>query len=156
MSTPIKLHTRTASDMAFSVPALGCPLCRLLCADDAQDSCSVQVATRAEPAVCAVLQFILGAAGFLWPKFGKASREALVPYHMFLGRATFIVGLATMAVRASSASMFTTDLSCFPWSHMSSAVHYSSSEAQDVAWRPHVSVYRLKVRCRYWLRSYCA
>lgn len=49
------------------------------------------------PGVC--MQFILGAVGFLYPKFSKSGRELLSPYHVFLGRATFIVGLATMAVR---------------------------------------------------------
>lgn len=48
----------------------------------------------------ALAQFILGFVGFLWPKFGKGSREALAPFHVFFGRATFIMGLATMAVSA--------------------------------------------------------
>ena len=51
-----------------------------------------------------MLQFLLGAAGFLWPKFSKSGREVLAPYHVFLGRATFIVGLATMAVRPASST----------------------------------------------------
>ena len=52
------------------------------------------------PGMC--IQFILGAVGFLYPKFSKSGRELLAPYHVFLGRATFIVGLATMAVRNPS------------------------------------------------------
>ncbi len=52
-----------------------------------------------EPEGVPIVQFLLGAAAFLWPKFSKSARETLVPYHMFLGRATFIAGLATMAVR---------------------------------------------------------
>lgn len=50
------------------------------------------------------IQFILGAVGFLYPKFSKSGRELLAPYHVFLGRATFIVGLATMAVRNPSSA----------------------------------------------------
>ena len=60
-----------------------------------------------EPEFVPIVQFILGAAAFLWPKFSKSARETLVPYHMFLGRATFIAGLATMAVRSKSLSLIT-------------------------------------------------
>ena len=70
-------------------------------------SCHVWEAL-AEVPDCVVLQFILGMAGFLWPKFSKSARETLAPYHVFLGRATFIAGLATMAVRASPSILFTT------------------------------------------------
>lgn len=45
-----------------------------------------------------LLQAILGFTGFLYPTFSKSNREALAPWHMFLGRTTFIMGLATMAV----------------------------------------------------------
>ena len=59
--------------------------------------------------MCALVQFVLGAAGFLWPKFSQSSREVLVPYHMFLGRATFIAGLATMAVQVSPSAFIVRD-----------------------------------------------
>lgn len=45
-----------------------------------------------------IMQFILGLTGFLYPTFSKANREALAPWHVFLGRATFIMGLTTMTV----------------------------------------------------------
>ena len=63
---------------------------------------AVQYAAVHQFLLCTALQFILGMAGFLWPKFSQSSREVLAPYHVFLGRATFIVGLATMAVSISS------------------------------------------------------
>lgn len=54
-------------------------------------------------AVCGVSpQFLLGVSGFFYPKFSKGAREALLPWHQFLGRATFVLGLATMAVRAQN------------------------------------------------------
>lgn len=44
------------------------------------------------------VQFILGFTGFLYPGYSKAHRDALSPWHVFLGRITFTLGLATMAV----------------------------------------------------------
>ncbi|KAK9918139.1 hypothetical protein WJX75_001570 [Coccomyxa subellipsoidea] len=52
------------------------------------------------------LQAILGFTGFLYPTFSKSNREALAPWHMFLGRATFIMGLATMAVGIQEKTQF--------------------------------------------------
>ncbi|CAL8471335.1 g10877 [Coccomyxa elongata] len=52
------------------------------------------------------LQFILGFTGFLYPKYSKANRESLAPYHIFLGRATFILGLATMAAGIQEKTQF--------------------------------------------------
>jgi len=45
-----------------------------------------------------LMQFILGFLAFAYPTFSKNKREQLAPYHQFLGRATFVMGLATMAV----------------------------------------------------------
>jgi hypothetical protein len=47
---------------------------------------------------CLLVQFLLGFTGFLYPKYSKNKREELAPWHIFLGRATFVLGLATMAV----------------------------------------------------------
>ncbi len=45
-------------------------------------------------------QFLLGFSAYFWPGFHKNNKEALLPWHHFLGRATFVLGLAAMAVRA--------------------------------------------------------
>ena len=46
-----------------------------------------------------VLQYLLAAGAFLWPRLPPAQRRQLSPLHMYLGRAVFVSGLATMAVR---------------------------------------------------------
>ncbi len=72
-----------------------------------------------------IVQFFLGAAAFLWPKFSKSARETLVPYHMFLGRATFIAGLATMAVRSKFSNCTPQALGVFLAAQISTAAQMS-------------------------------
>ena len=48
------------------------------------------------------LQYLVGLGGFLYPKLSSRQRAALSPLHMYLGRATFVLGLSTMAVNALS------------------------------------------------------
>lgn len=43
------------------------------------------------------IQFALGVWAYLWPKAPLATREALIPLHRFLGRATYTAGLAAAA-----------------------------------------------------------
>ncbi len=51
-------------------------------------------------------QFLLGFTAFFYPKYSKGARDTLLPYHQFLGRATFLLGLATMAVRARNCMLY--------------------------------------------------
>lgn len=44
------------------------------------------------------LQFGVGAAAYLWPKWALAKRRALGPIHAYAGKGVFVAGLATMAV----------------------------------------------------------
>jgi len=44
-------------------------------------------------------QFTLGFGAYLYPQVAKRHREALSPLHTYLGKATFVAGLANMAVR---------------------------------------------------------
>ena len=46
-------------------------------------------------------QFTLGFGAYLYPTVAKRHREALGPLHTYLGKATFVAGLANMAVRSS-------------------------------------------------------
>ena len=46
-------------------------------------------------------QFTLGFGAYLYPTVAKRHREALGPLHTYLGKATFVAGLANMAVRDS-------------------------------------------------------
>ena len=46
----------------------------------------------------AVVQYMVGLGGFLWPKMSGRQRAALSPVHVFLGKTVFVMGLATMAV----------------------------------------------------------
>eukprot|EP00744_Colponema_vietnamica_P000128 GILI01000242.1.p1 GENE.GILI01000242.1~~GILI01000242.1.p1 ORF type:complete len:267 (+),score=75.69 GILI01000242.1:123-923(+) len=39
-------------------------------------------------------QFLLGFVGFFWPKFSDNGRKNLSPWHVFLGKVTFVFGLA--------------------------------------------------------------
>ena len=47
------------------------------------------------------VQFTLGFGAYLYPTVAKRHREALGPLHTYLGKATFIAGLANMAVCSS-------------------------------------------------------
>ena len=44
------------------------------------------------------LQYLLGAAAYLWPGMSPARKRALGPLHIYLGKAVFLAGMATMAV----------------------------------------------------------
>lgn len=47
-----------------------------------------------------LLQYAVGFAAYLFPKFALANRRALGPLHIFLGKSIFVLGIATMMVRA--------------------------------------------------------
>jgi len=51
-------------------------------------------------------QYILGLTAYLWPRWQPPARQALTPYHRFLGLMTFFVGLATMAVGVQEKTTF--------------------------------------------------
>jgi len=46
----------------------------------------------------ACLQYLLGAATFLWPKPSPHVRRSLSPVHAFMGTAVYVGGLAAIAV----------------------------------------------------------
>jgi Eukaryotic cytochrome b561 len=49
------------------------------------------------------LQFGVGLATFAWPGATQRKRSQAAPAHLFFGRVGFVMGLATMAVRATRA-----------------------------------------------------
>lgn len=50
------------------------------------------------------MQFIAGIAAFLYPQVSTGLRVQLAPYHMFLGRTVYVLGLANMCVSAPTCS----------------------------------------------------
>jgi hypothetical protein len=50
-------------------------------------------------------QFFVAAYCYLYPGAALPTRVALGPYHKFLGKATWVAGLATIAVRAGPAML---------------------------------------------------
>ena len=61
-----------------------------------------------------VLQYLVAAGAFLWPRLPPAQRRQLSPLHMYLGRAVFAAGLATMAVRWTLLAAALLLLQCVP------------------------------------------
>lgn len=47
------------------------------------------------------VQYLVGLGGFFFSRVPGRQRAALSPVHVFMGRATFTLGLATMAVRTN-------------------------------------------------------
>jgi hypothetical protein len=56
--------------------------------------------------VLSLLQYLAGLGGFLLPKVSAAQKAALSPLHMYLGRATYVLGLATMTVGIQEKTTF--------------------------------------------------
>ncbi|KAK9827640.1 hypothetical protein WJX81_002123 [Elliptochloris bilobata] len=56
--------------------------------------------------ILAFLQFFLGFGAYLYPTVAKRHREALGPLHTYLGKATFVAGLANMAVGIQEKTAF--------------------------------------------------
>jgi len=56
--------------------------------------------------IMSLLQYLAGLGGFLLPKMSAPQRAALSPLHMYLGRATYVLGLATMTVGIQEKTTF--------------------------------------------------
>lgn len=87
----------SATWIPFTVPAIN--LCSYTMALEVLTICmSKQAICHATNPTVTVMQFLLGFYVFLFPKLSLRHRRAMSPIHMYLGRATFVAGLATMAV----------------------------------------------------------
>lgn len=63
-------------------------------------------------------QYGFGFSAYLWPRWHLNTRQALGPYHRYLGFTTFIVGVATMAVSSVSGA---------PWLVLNPLINPSAS-----------------------------
>ena len=97
-------ETSFLCDAMAPVPSLLC------CLHSLTSNC----VTRLSPSL-RTAQFTLGFGAYLYPTVAKRHREALGPLHTYLGKATFVAGLANMAVCDSLRSQHQPAPTSSPW-----------------------------------------